>query len=400
MRNIGLLTYHWVANFGANLQTLSTISYLRNNNYNPIIINWIPERLSQFYQKTTIDAQLKAHEQFQSNYGQITPRCVSNDDVVKVIKDFNIEFVIIGSDAVLTYTPILDRFRLTRKGFRYIKPFEDSDFPNPYWAEFLDSIDVPTAFMSVSAQNTKYSHIKFHKQEFARKIGQLSYLSVRDTWTSNMIQYLTKGEIVPTITPDPVFAFNQNLDDKLTLNKAVLQKKYHLPENYIIISLFTELFEKEWIDKLVDLFHEKGIATVSIPKSNKTTYRPNVDINIELPLPPIDWYYLIKYSQGYIGELMHPVLVSLHNSVPVFSIDTYGFTCFRKVNESSSKILHILDKFHLLENVYHVKSGKNKPTPQLVFDKIINFDRDDCAKVAARCLEEYNVMMKTILKKL
>lgn len=26
---IGILTYHWVANFGANLQTLSTVCYLK-----------------------------------------------------------------------------------------------------------------------------------------------------------------------------------------------------------------------------------------------------------------------------------------------------------------------------------------------------------------------------------
>ena len=37
---IGLLTYHWVANYGANLQALSTYCYLDNNGYNPIIINW------------------------------------------------------------------------------------------------------------------------------------------------------------------------------------------------------------------------------------------------------------------------------------------------------------------------------------------------------------------------
>ena len=38
---IGLLTYHWVANYGANLQALSTYCYLDNNGYNPISsLNW------------------------------------------------------------------------------------------------------------------------------------------------------------------------------------------------------------------------------------------------------------------------------------------------------------------------------------------------------------------------
>ena len=40
---IGILTYHSVYNFGANLQVLSTVGYLKNNGFEPIVINWIPE---------------------------------------------------------------------------------------------------------------------------------------------------------------------------------------------------------------------------------------------------------------------------------------------------------------------------------------------------------------------
>lgn len=37
---IGILTFANVPNFGANLQALSTISYLQNHGYNPILIKW------------------------------------------------------------------------------------------------------------------------------------------------------------------------------------------------------------------------------------------------------------------------------------------------------------------------------------------------------------------------
>lgn len=36
--NIGILTYYRVANFGANLQAVSTYYYLKNNGYNPLFI--------------------------------------------------------------------------------------------------------------------------------------------------------------------------------------------------------------------------------------------------------------------------------------------------------------------------------------------------------------------------
>jgi hypothetical protein len=47
--NIGILTYHFVSNFGANLQTLSTFMYLKKHHYNPIIIDWVPYDLEKYY---------------------------------------------------------------------------------------------------------------------------------------------------------------------------------------------------------------------------------------------------------------------------------------------------------------------------------------------------------------
>ena len=37
--NIGILTYYRVANFGANLQAVSTYYYLKNNGYNPLFMS-------------------------------------------------------------------------------------------------------------------------------------------------------------------------------------------------------------------------------------------------------------------------------------------------------------------------------------------------------------------------
>ena len=104
--NIGLLTYHSVANFGANLQTLSTIGYLRKAGHNPIVINWVPDSLTENYIKNTLPAQLEAHRSFQSYYGNISPICKTKGDVVNVISEYCIDTVLIGSDAVLSYIPI------------------------------------------------------------------------------------------------------------------------------------------------------------------------------------------------------------------------------------------------------------------------------------------------------
>lgn len=57
---IGILTYHWVANFGANLQTLSTVCLFKKNGFIPIVINWIPLDCELKYQSSTPVEQLDA----------------------------------------------------------------------------------------------------------------------------------------------------------------------------------------------------------------------------------------------------------------------------------------------------------------------------------------------------
>ena len=50
-----------------------------------------------------------------------------------------------------------------------------------------------------------------------------------------MITYITKGAIIPNITPDPVFAFNYNCA-KFIPSKEDILLKYHLPENYVPVA--------------------------------------------------------------------------------------------------------------------------------------------------------------------
>jgi hypothetical protein len=116
------------------------------------------------------------------------------------------------------------------------------------------------------------------------------------------------------------------------------------------------------------------------------------------PLSPIDWYALIKYSSGYIGENMHPIIVALHNAVPFFSFDSYGIVKYKyQVNEKSSKIYHILDKAGFLYN-RTTTLGKNYIFPDVskVLEAVRNFDRAKCENFSEKQSIEYNKMMKSL----
>lgn len=397
--NIGILTYHWVSNFGANLQTLSTYKYIENAGHKPIIINWIPDDLKNIYEQKVPQEQSQMHVDFgKEYYKNITAICKNKYDVAAAIDLNEIDLVIIGSDAVFSYTPILSRFRVCRRGLWYFKPISDFDCPNPFWADFYPLVKrkVKVVAMSASAQNTPYRKIvlPFERNRFIDAIRHFSYISVRDIWTSQMLNYIQGTNIHYPITPDPVFAFEQNVHPE---NRNIAKDYLSIDSPYVILSVTKSITNIGWIKSLEQLFSEKGIILIGLPQTN-IEYNSILKFNMPFPLPPIDWYNFIKNSQGYIGELMHPILVSLHNSVPIFSVDLYGFRKGGHLIPESSKTYQIIQTFNLLQNYYSCKDSRELPSPEYVFTQITHFNREECRKMSSMMYDRYNEMMNNIIE--
>lgn len=397
---IGILTYHFVSNFGANLQTLSTFEYLENRGYEPIILNWIPSDLEKYYKKAVPQVQNEAFYRFaKDRYTRISKVCRSSQDIAQVIDEENIELVLIGSDAVLTYTPVFSRFYFTKRGIVYRKPCIDSDFPNAFWGDFSKYLNksVRIAVMSGSAQNTDFSKIVFMKNQFMAAIARFTYISVRDVWTQNMILKLSMGKVSPPITPDPVFAFNQNV--RRQFSKEYILKKFGLDENFVLLSVSHNSISNDWKRGVESEFAKMGITTYELPQANKTTATV-LSHSLNFPIDPMEWYGLIKYSKGYVGELMHPILCALHNSVPIYSIDTYGFgkkSGIYGIDPLSSKIYQIINRFGFMDNYCNVKDVSSILNPFDLVGRVLHFDKIRCAQHANELLLEYNTMMNNIL---
>lgn len=394
--NIGILTYHWVPNFGANLQTLSTYYYVLNSGHTPIIINWIPEDVEDSYKSIVLSCQNEIHQAFaKQNYKNITKICRNSEEIAQVIESNNITKVLIGSDAVFTNLPKLARYRICRRGIVHIKPKSDCDFPNPFWGDFKRYLKNPVDIIAISAsaQNMPYKKIWFSKEKKDYKNALLGFkrITVRDVWTQNMIKYVSSGNVIPPITPDPVFAFEQNVKPK---KLDYVHSKLGFVNRYVLFSGWSSIKDDNWIIELEDLFRKEGVFVVGLPRTTMKTFCSPLKYNLEFPISPLEWYDAIKYSDGYIGELMHPVLVSLHNSVPVFSFDTYGFSHFLRLDVKSSKIYQILKRFDLLDNYYNRKFNQSLPTPIYVFEKIKSFDRNKCEIESRSMFGEYDAMMK------
>lgn len=398
---IGVLAYQSAINFGANLQIASTYGYLKKQGLNPIIINLIPSDLAKFY-STNQTEQIRVHFDFVSTYCTLTQECHNAEEVADVIKEEGIDAVIIGSDAVAQHHPLLERIVFpTRRIFHINKLTSDRMFPNPFWGTFSNYLptNFPMAILSASCQDSSYKFIGCRTlKQMKACLNKMSYISARDTWTKSMYEHIYHKQKEIPVTPDPVFAFNNNIDNIPTENE--IREKYNLDREYILISfLNSTTVNKTWLDEFQMIANRKNIDCVALPFPSGIKFENNISKQVSLPLSPIDWYSLIKYSKGYVGHNMHPIVVSLHNAVPFFSFDNYGRKINRyKCDESTSKIKHILYKADMLDYRISCCNGIcEEIAPSYVLQKLMNFDSNKAFNFAKKQYAEYENMMKNIL---
>lgn len=400
---IGIITYYRVANFGANLQAVSTYKYLKSIGHSPIFIHYMSRQL---YASTDghyhTNAQVKAHLDFvDSVILDQTETCFNADDINNAIERYGIEAIIIGSDAVLQHHPLLSRIHIHGRRLKRVAIERVNDermFPNLFWGCNINPT-IKKAMMSASAQNSAYKFFTSKlKGRMNEALSRFSYVSVRDTWTRDMLKAIT-GKEVP-ITPDPVFAFNQNATELIPSKDEILQK-FRLPEKYILVSFLNVGIPTDIVNKLKDRFAETA-ECVALPSPIGIQFCHSYRLEIPLPLNPADWYALIKYSCGYIGNNMHPVVVALHNNVPCFSIDNYSCYDFwgRPQENGASKIEDLLKRFHIEGNRIVPYKNNTHDLDIIIEEHISSFPKENVKAISTTLYENYKIMMESIIKSL
>lgn len=405
---IGVLTFLHVANFGANLQATSTYYYLKNQGHTPVFINYtsyqveITNKISQLKKKLqnrSISIQTLEHEKFIKEQIKNQTRNVHTcSQVFEVIKEEGIEAVIIGSDAVAQHWPLFSTLKLGKHRPFWIEPLQqERRFPNPFWGVgFSDKI--PTAMMSVSSQNSKYPiFTKSVLKRIAKQIDTMTYVSVRDAWTKDMMLAAQPSRSIE-VTPDPVFALNYNLGD-LIPSENDIRRKFELPEKYVLIGLRSQVYTYEELDKMNELLMSEGKECVAFNIDGVYAYKHPFKYEIKLPLNPLDWFGLIKYASAYIGSNMHPIVSSLANGVPCFSIDNWGIVDFwgKKKTSKSSKVYDVLSQYGLTDYWCSIENGKCNTTVEKIIEKLHNFPTDKVKQISIKRVNVYKNMMERII---
>lgn len=399
---IGILTFYKVKNFGANLQAISTYCYLKNKGYAPVMIYYDTRENYNDLNKNKNSKEWIGHlETINKVITNQTEVCFDYEDVEETIKKYSISAIIVGSDALLQHHPLISRIYVSRKHIIYIdRPNKERMFPNLFWGANLSS-KIPMALMSVSSQNSEYKYFNpFVKKQMRTSLMNFKFITVRDTWTKKLVESILPSQNI-NVTPDPVFAFNQN-SGILIPRKEYLLAKYNLPNKYILFSFFSQELDITTLKELKMLFEKDGVKAVLLPMPTGKKYEHPFDHVIQFPLPSIDWYALIKYSQGYIGNNMHPIVVSLHNRVPCFSIDNWGTINFwgNKKKNGSSKIEDLLQDYGLVANHAMVNHGVCKIDATYIYQQIKNFPFEIVDAKSNLYLQKYNNMMEDMLNTL
>lgn len=395
---IGILTHFSVCNFGANIQALSTYGYLKQRGFEPIFINWDIYHAKIF--ENVPHCQKVAHERFVAEFLTVSEPLKTIEEIREFLCVNNINNIIVGSDAVFSLSTWFDRFAINRKGITLKDVSLDKLFPNPFWLPFaVGNVEMKCIAMSPSCQNAVYQLFsKKRKAKLKECLMRFDYLSARDLWTAKMIKSLSGKKV--EITPDPVWGFNYNFIQ--TIDKSNFLNRYSITSPYILLGFQNAFMDKtpNWIEAFINLAHKKGYICVSLPFPFDSYKSDKFDLNIELPLPPLDWYNLIRYSSGYVGYNMHPIIVSLHNNIPFFSVDNYGVNILKLWNiESSSKIYDILKCVDLNQNRMTIRKFFSV-NPKFVLDAILKHDYNKGKLIALKQYDKYLEMMNCIVNRI
>lgn len=311
---IALLTHHWVPNFGANLQALSTYALLSKLGNDVVVLNYRPKSLEDYYLPIVPTEQMAAHDQHSDTYLSQSPVFRREEEIAEFCNDCGFDIIVVGSDAV---------FHLAKKART-----EHLQFPNPFWMTWASSRLKPRpriCCLAGSAMGTNYYAFPGKvRRGIRRALQQMDYISVRDRWTRWMFAGLSWGECWPRICPDPVSVLNEvfEVPKSYTREPAMFHRKY------ILLTVQPRKFSEEWAREFVSIAHDRGLQVFGLPRPEGEPEVP-LDRTLPLPLSPLAWYAWIQHAAGLVGSWFHPAACSIFNDVPFVNIDTYSRRYYR-----------------------------------------------------------------------
>ncbi|WAT17573.1 polysaccharide pyruvyl transferase family protein [Aurantiacibacter sp. MUD11] len=313
---IGILTFHYSANFGANLQTLATYNCIKALGHEPVVLDYRdPAKVENIGDLLTA-AQAQQHADFIETYFQTSPRFTEEEPLADYIRQ-NCAAVIVGSDAVFRLGQGLNPKRIINRllgrGQTFAGFTHDTKVP-PYFLNWERDGQLPVkASLSPSSRLTDYRFLRpVVKRTIGKSLTDFDIISTRDKWTAELVRKATKGRKQAEVRADPLFVLERHFDlPPLPAERGDLSNKV----------LITGGFPKAWIADLQAALKDRGMGLVSLPNPGKQFNHEGIDDNLTLPMSPVEWYQAIASAAGYIGPRIHAIIAAIAAKTPFICMD-------------------------------------------------------------------------------
>ncbi len=354
---IGILTYHNIPNFGANLQAYTSLKNILKLGINAKIINYSYQDLEKVYEKEVPEEQIDVHKSF-IDKKYLTEKCKDISGLKKILTDEKFTHIIVGSDGMI---------RLRNKGT------SDVLYPNPAWLNWIPPDQkVKKIFLSVSAMGSYYfllNPIKILK--IRKNLKEFDIITVRDRWTYWTLRIIGIGKINLKITPDPVSNLNSIID---LLRKADNYEKIIGTKKFVLFSGQKKNYSEKWLAAFKKVVNGKGFLFGELPMPAGYTGFKSFDFRVPMPLSPRDWYFWIVNSNGYVGERFHALVSCAYNKKRFFMVDIYCHKLWKYLKfQYKSKVYDFCRNIHQTENRV-IRDDILREPPESVFEKLMTMD--------------------------
>lgn len=216
---IGILTFHWATNYGAILQAYALQKYLVHLNHEVYIINYHPYNYdiswkdllvhpgNLLHLKKFINNLHKEHKlsKFRNQYLNMTDRYARQNDITKILNDFDI--LISGSDQVLN-----PYYTLYGEGYP----------TSVYYLDFPDTRPLKLGYALSFGCSSYPEAAAVYASRFIRNFDRIS---VREDTGSDIIKHLGYSGSSISV-PDPTILLGKRIFDDIAIRRANVDRQY------------------------------------------------------------------------------------------------------------------------------------------------------------------------------
>ncbi len=351
---IGILTHHYINNFGAFLQAYALQEAIKKQypNDEVVIINYINAKhyvintlgWFRFYKnKETFRAwksKIKLPKTFKKarkSFLNLTPICFTANK----INNLKFDTIVIGSDEVWNYED--------KKSTAKVK-----------FAHGLDCKNIITYAPSVGKSNTE-NNIPTYVSEGLHKF---SAFSTRDELTSKLIKNIVCVDAVEVL--DPTFLFS---------TPTVKQEK---KKDYILF-YYCDNLPKQYLDTIKAFAKSKNLAIYGAGECNK------MYDDITVNLSPFEWVQMFREAKFVFTGTFHGTVFSI--------LSKKNFACYLTNESRIKKVNSLLNDFEIENRII-----QNEFNIEIFFENAINYNKVDDI-ISKKAEKSYDFLVSNIKTK-